>query len=619
MKFRLGIWGWWQGKNLGDQWIKETLKMYFPNASFLPTNSKIKDVDFLICGGGGLFFSEIPYSWKKISKSIPFGILGLGSEFEYEDDFSKLFQKRAKFFYVRDKHTLRCMHLDAIPRSYDLTFANPVQISNDSINAHRHCLFVWRTPSEYMIGSQQWRNYQRPNYNFEDWKKTIDNNFESVKYNDFETFDSNIGAVIDGCDFVVSGRYHGIVAAIQRGVPCIGIDLCPKIRALMEEVGIDEYCLKLDEVNKLDYLIKKAQDDAQIIREKELAFREKANKTILQHICNAKLEISKVMHPQKFLYYGKYYFGKNDVVSVMGDSLKRICKAKVIEIKNKKIKKDKRVSSIITTKNGEINVLKDFRLALDCFFYRPDAIILNSGGLCFDRFTDKLLRRLGITKICIELSDPDVYPYNGNVYSNQFDIFYTNASYTISNQNPNAKLLGFGASEKHHHYMPDVEKKYDVVIVGGCRPDRIPIVDELKKHFNVGVYGPGWKDGLGPVFGIEQVKAINSGKIYLSFSKTNAGFNNVKVGLFEAIACKSFVITEYMDELKLYFKINKEIVTYDDIMDLVSKIDYYLKHDDERKAIAENCFQKFLNSHTYEKRLNQVIDDYYIMKGLKYE
>ena len=98
---------------------------------------------------------------------------------------------------------------------------------------------------------------------------------------------------------------------------------------------------------------------------------------------------------------------------------------------------------------------------------------------------------------------------------------------------------------------------YDVVIVGHARQERIALVDKLEKICSVGTYGAGWKNSLGVVNGKKHVDAINSGRMYISFSKTVAGFNNVKVGLFEAIACKQVVFTEYMEELADYFEINK--------------------------------------------------------------
>ena len=104
--------------------------------------------------------------------------------------------------------------------------------------------------------------------------------------------------------------------------------------------------------------------------------------------------------------------------------------------------------------------------------------------------------------------------------------------------------------------------------------------------------------------------------MYISFSKTVAGFNNVKVGLFEAIACKQVVFTEYMEELADYFEINKEVICFNDYEDLLGKVKYYLEHGDELEEIREASYKKFLQCHTYEKRWHSVLKELYKRKNL---
>jgi spore maturation protein CgeB len=179
----------------------------------------------------------------------------------------------------------------------------------------------------------------------------------------------------------------------------------------------------------------------------------------------------------------------------------------------------------------------------------------------------------------------------------------------------NIGLLPFAASQKHHYYIPQMERKYDVVIIAHAREDRLPIVEKLENICKVGTYGAGWKNSLGVVNGSAHVKAINSGKMYISFSRTVAGFDNVKVGLFEAMACNQVVITSYMDELQDYFDIGTEILCYkteDELYDIVS---YYLNNEIEREKIRQRGYARFLKNHTYEMRWNAVLKEVYKNKG----
>ncbi|MDR3257033.1 MAG: hypothetical protein LBT18_05285 [Endomicrobium sp.] len=53
LKDKLVIWGWWEGKNLGDQWIKKCMRKIFPKAIFIPSFEKnLNFAAFAICGGG---------------------------------------------------------------------------------------------------------------------------------------------------------------------------------------------------------------------------------------------------------------------------------------------------------------------------------------------------------------------------------------------------------------------------------------------------------------------------------------------------------------------------------------------------------------------------------------
>ena len=133
--------------------------------------------------------------------------------------------------------------------------------------------------------------------NYSEFVSIIEQNFKNIKYDDFQVYQDNIEERIKNAGFVISGRYHGIIAAIQKGIPCIGIDICPKIRALMKDCNLEEYCIKMEEVNKLDFLIKKAKQNVSEIREKQHKYRQQAIDIIQKDINAAKNKINKYIKP----------------------------------------------------------------------------------------------------------------------------------------------------------------------------------------------------------------------------------------------------------------------------------------------------------------------------------
>lgn len=614
MSKRLAIWGWWQGHNLGDKWIKRTLSGLFPEAAFIDTETKnYSNYGFVICGGGGLFAEGTIPPWTNYSQDIPYGMLGLGAEFPHKSDYAYKLSRNAEFFYIRDQYSLDCMHISDVDRSYDITFSSPLSFEeNDKLNLN-NVFFVWRDPS-LLLKKPQFKKYIRyKNNNADVYRQIVSEEFDTVKTDDFQTDNSDIENRIRDCGFVISGRFHGIVAAIQKGLPCIAIDICPKLRTLMKDCGLEEYCIKISETEKLPFLINKAKSEVENIRQKQLAYTDKAYNTLLIQLGNSKAAVDRILNPIKVLHYGSYWMMDNDVVKAMADDLGKISRATVIDLKVYTNRPDKRIKTKRSIPNGQICTLDTAQVKKDVEMYRPDAVILNSGGLCLDDSGFKMLSEKGIISAGIELSDPDVYKYNGALYAHKFDLFYTNSKHSFENQynkeKVNIHLLPFAASTDHHYYMPDVEKKYDLVVVAHARPDRLGTIRKLQKKFRIGLYGRGWDRGFGEVHGITHTRAINRGLMYLSFARTAAGYSNVKSGIFEAMACNQVVLTRYMDELSDYFEIGKEIICYKNENELPDIIEYYLEHSKEREAIRQNAYRRFLKEHTYLCRWKKVKQD----------
>ena len=289
----IAIWGWWQGKNLGDNWIKEVMAKSFKKAIFIDTNTStenFKNYRFIICGGGGLFVRDVHNAWKR-KPPIPFGVIGLGAEFRHRNQKAFTLSKKAEFFFVRDQNSVNCMNLKEEHKSYDITFLDPLPVKK-KLNLD-NALFIWRPPSE-LLRYDDFKRYIGKPTEEERWFTIIKSKFNEIYKDNFATQKNNIKALTDNVGVIISARYHGIAAAIQRGIPCIGIDLCPKIRSLLQESDLEEFCLKLNEVDKLRRKIEICQEDLEGIREKQFEFVAKANSKITDDVNFAKSRIQTV-------------------------------------------------------------------------------------------------------------------------------------------------------------------------------------------------------------------------------------------------------------------------------------------------------------------------------------
>lgn len=105
---------------------------------------------------------------------------------------------------------------------------------------------------------------------------------------------------------------------------------------------------------------------------------------------------------------------------------------------------------------------------------------------------------------------------------------------------------------------------------------------KLSKHVNV----HGGVDSLK-----EMPFVFRQSKINLNIT-TRSIASGLSQRIWDVLACRGFLITNYQPEIDLYFKDGVHLVTYHDYDELAEKTAYYLDHEDERKAIALNGFNE---------------------------
>jgi len=314
------------------------------------------------------------------------------------------------------------------------------------------------------------------------------------------------------------------------------------------------------------------------------------------------------------MHFGAYWQKENDIIFAMVKDLERVTSLMVVDThlyddkKNNYVTDDSSLNKFYPIRYINDNIVKNAVLK-----FSPNIIIVNSGGMSFRKNIFDFLNKKKIKTIGISLSDPDVFPYNGKIYAHEFDLFCTNSKFSYLNQykNVNIEHLPFAASPLIHYPLENNKKEHDIIIVGGYRQDRLNVAKTLSEKFNVGIYGSGWpkigSKNYGQINGKGHLSALNSGKIYISFSKTVAGYHNVKVGLFEAAACKNLLVTEDFSEVYNYFEKDKEIITYTNKNELVEKIEYFLHNKNILDDITNASYNRFIREHTWEKRWTKIL------------
>lgn len=151
-------------------------------------------------------------------------------------------------------------------------------------------------------------------------------------------------------------------------------------------------------------------------------------------------------------------------------------------------------------------------------------------------------------------------------------------------------VLGFKtAAEQRRKALIELAKKYAVTVYSNS-----DITDLLQV-----------KAGGSLDYWSEMPKVFRAAKINLNFT-----IPNIKSGLplriWDVLGSKGFLLTNFQAEIPKYFKHKEDLVCFESTQELVELAGYYLKHEDERKQIAENGWKKVKKYHTYENRIQKM-------------
>lgn len=143
--------------------------------------------------------------------------------------------------------------------------------------------------------------------------------------------------------------------------------------------------------------------------------------------------------------------------------------------------------------------------------------------------------------------------------------------------------------------------------------ERIRTLNILAKYFTVDLFT---RSDISPLQGVRTHGGVTTltemPKIfYLSKINLNMTIKPIQTGLplriFDILGCGGFLMTNFQAELPEYFDIGVDLETYSSMEELVDKCAYYLEHEDERRQIARNGYEKVCANHTYIHRLREMI------------
>lgn len=102
-------------------------------------------------------------------------------------------------------------------------------------------------------------------------------------------------------------------------------------------------------------------------------------------------------------------------------------------------------------------------------------------------------------------------------------------------------------------------------------------------------------------------KLYNVTKIDINITRAQSK-TSLPMRVFDVLACRAFLLTDYRRDLGELFSLGEEVVCYRDLDELRRLAEYYLKHEDQRLEIARKGEERILKDHTYKRRMATLVE-----------
>lgn len=139
------------------------------------------------------------------------------------------------------------------------------------------------------------------------------------------------------------------------------------------------------------------------------------------------------------------------------------------------------------------------------------------------------------------------------------------------------------------------------------------MIKRISERFQLKIYTPGSTK--------RYKKAINQGTVHYYYempivfrhSKINLNITlcSIRTGIplrcWDIMASGGFLLTNYQEDMLKHFEPGVDFDYFLNEESMIEKIQYYLEHEEERKQIAQNGYEKVKAFHGYKKRLAEML------------
>ena len=142
--------------------------------------------------------------------------------------------------------------------------------------------------------------------------------------------------------------------------------------------------------------------------------------------------------------------------------------------------------------------------------------------------------------------------------------------------------------------------------------ERLDLLDTIAQQYTVDLFTHASDIELSNVHVHGSVDYYKEMPLVFRQSKINLNLTSrsirsgVPLRVFDIMGSGGFVLSNFQADFLDLFVPGEDFVYYENKKDLLQKIDYYLTHEEERKAIAKNGYDKVAAKHTYRHRVREM-------------
>ncbi|MBI2060490.1 MAG: glycosyltransferase [Nitrospirae bacterium] len=270
--------------------------------------------------------------------------------------------------------------------------------------------------------------------------------------------------------------------------------------------------------------------------------------------------------------------------------------------------------------------------------FRPDLILVVKGSMIHPDALQSAREKLKIPTACYfgePLYEPELRALAERL-APHFDLFFILDEIEVLREFP--LRAGHVATapnnvdpEQFHPVTLSEEERRryesDVAFVGILRPNRLDLFRHLARRpvrFRIwgsaSMGGEDWKgrepetskcleDRWIEAWEMERIYAASKIVVNVHGLYGRGGaYQGLPMRPFEVTACGAFLLTDDCVQIRRLFRVGEEVDVYDTPETLVSKVEYYLRHESQRVDMARRAHERTLREHTSRARLGQILE-----------